>query len=120
MLYFVCTQDKKPMPGTKQLLEKKWPAQKRKFAEDSSDESESELQLSPQKTRSDSPSDSDENMESTPVKSKPGSVEKKFPSSSTTPKPTSVTGRLSSLSAKVAVVSDEPYFVLSPEKVSHC
>ena len=90
------------------------------FAEDSGDESESELQLSPQKTRSDPLSDSDENMESTPVKTKPSSVAKKIPSLSTTPKPTSVTGRLSSLSAKVSVVSDEPYLVLSPEKVSHC
>ena len=109
----MCTQDKKPMPGTKQLLEKR-PAQKRKFAEDSSDESESALQCS------DPPSDSDENVERTPVKRKPSSVAKKIRSLSTTPKPTSVTGRLSSLSAKVSVVSDEPCFVLSPEKVSHC
>ena len=111
---------------------------KRKYPEDSSDESDSDHQLSQtEKTNNDLPSDSDESLESTPVKSKitsvasrlsslsstpvkskPTSVACRLSSLSSTPKPTSVASRLSALKAKAAALSDEPQ-ILSPEKVSH-
>ena len=113
------------MPGEKRSLEKKRPAQqqKRKYVEDSSDESDSDHQLSQtEKTSNDLPSDSDGSLESTPVKSKTTSVASRLSSLSSTPvksKPMSVASRLSALKAKVAVLSDEPQVLSSPEKVSH-
>ena len=71
----LCISDKKPMPGEKQILQKKKPAQKRKYVEDS-----------------------DRSMESTPVKLKSTSVAHKVSSSNTTlvkSKTTSVASRLS-------------------------
>ena len=123
--YYVFSQDKKPLPGEKRSLEKKRPAQqqKRKYVEDSSDESDSDHQLSQtKKTSNDLPSDSDESLESTPVKSKTTSVASRLSSLSSTPvksKPTSVASRLSALKAKVAVLSDNPQVLSSLEKVSH-
>lgn len=90
---------------------------KRKYIEESSDESDSDHQLSQTgKTNNDLPLDSDESLESTPMKSKTSAALQTFfpPVKS---KPISVASRLSTLKAKAAALSDEPQ--ISPEKVSH-
>ena len=145
---FFFSLDKKPMPGEEQSLKKR-SAQKRKFVEDSSDESECEVILSPVKDSDEngqrlrapaktkptstsllsSPSpvkmDSDENVQRlrAPAKTKPTSYSRlSSPSHASTPsksKPSSIASRLSVLNAKVLAMSEESESKSSPEKVSH-
>ena len=111
MFFFLL--NKKPIPGEEQSLKKR-SAQKCKFEEDSSDESEE----SPVK-------DSDENGQRlrAPAKTKPTSYSRlSSPSHASTPsksKPSSIASRLSVLNAKVSAMSEESESKTSSEKVSH-